>query len=72
MTCKYPHRVTIQMTDDMFKQIKQSLNIRHLMGDLSAVEPDILLLHIVGSIDEGRTGPIFLKSVKESEKEEKK
>jgi len=67
MSSKYPHRLTISMTDDMFKQVKQSLNIRHIMGDLQKTEPDILLLHICKAIDEGETNTIFLRSVKESE-----
>lgn len=67
--CKYPHRVTIAMTDDMFKNVKQSLNLRHMMGDLTLEnEGDILLLHICKAIDENETNPIYLRSIKESKK----
>lgn len=66
--CKYPHRITIAMTDDMFKQVKQALGLRYMLGDIQRTEPDILLLHICKAIDENETNTVFLRSIKESEK----
>jgi len=66
---KYPHRVTVAMTDDMFRQVKQSLNLRYMMGDIAGDnECDILLLHMCKAIDENESNPIFLRSIKESRK----
>jgi len=66
--CKYPHRVTIAMTDDMFNQVKQNLNMRYMMEDIFVGETDILLLNIVKAVDGNETNPIYLESVKESKK----
>ena len=57
------------MTDDMFRQVKQSLNLRYMMGDIAGDnECDILLLHMCKAIDENESNPIFLRSIKESRK----
>jgi hypothetical protein len=58
------------MSDELFKEIKTSLGLRHMMGDVFVGECDILLLSMVKSIDEGETNPIFLRSIKESRKDE--
>ena len=67
---KYPHRITVCMTDKMFDEIKTSLGLRHMMGDLFG-ECDATLLNMVRAIDEGETNPIFLKSIKEAERDKK-
>lgn len=55
------------MTDDMFKNVKQSLNLRYMMGDIAGDnECDILLLHMCKAIDGNESTPIFLRSIKES------
>lgn len=70
MDIKYPNRITVCMTDEMFKEIKTSLGLRHMMGDVFIGECDITLLSMVKAIDEGETNPIFLRSIKESRKDE--
>jgi len=53
----------------MFRQVKQSLNLRYMMGDIAGDnECDILLLHMCKAIDENESNPIFLRSIKESRK----
>jgi len=69
--CKYPHRITIAMTDDLFKTMKSDLGLRHMLGDLGRDDCTILLLNIIKAIDERETNTVFLRSIKEAEKEKK-
>jgi hypothetical protein len=68
MRPKYPNRITVCMTDDLFKTIKSDLGLRHMLGDLGKDDCTILLLNIIKAIDDQESGPIFLRSIKESER----
>ncbi len=68
---EYPHRITVCMTDGIFNEIKTALGLRHMMGDLFG-ECDITLLNMVKAIDDGESNPIYLRSIKEAEKDKKK
>lgn len=65
---KFPNRITIAMTDDMFEKIKKHMNMRYLLGSISKnVETDVLLLHIIAAIENQESNPIFLRSIEEAE-----
>ena len=67
---EYPNRITVAMTDDMFKTIKANLGIRHIMEGLNPhCECDVLLLHMVKAIEDNETNPIYLRSLSEAKKE---
>ena len=65
---EYPHRVVIQMSDKMFKEVKAALSVRNMMGGLFG-ECDLLLLQLVRAIDQGSTNPICLRTIKEARAE---
>ncbi len=54
-------------TDDLMMEIRRSIRIRHMIGDLYG-ETDVMLLHLVAAIDKGETDPIFLMSQREAKK----
>lgn len=62
---KYPNRITICLTDDLFNTIKADMGLRHMLGDINRTDCDILLLHMIKAIDDQESNPIFLKSLKE-------
>lgn len=62
---EYPHRVTVAMTDKMFKEIKQHMYFRAMCGDIAGIETDILIAYLIKAVDEGWSSPIYLRSIKE-------
>lgn len=56
------------MTDDLFETIKSDFGLRHMLGDLGKDDSTILLLNIIKAIDDQESNPIFLRSIKETEK----
>lgn len=65
MEVKYPHRVTMALTDQLLQSIKQNLAFRHVLEDLHG-DTDVLLLQIVNYIETGETDTMFLRSVEET------
>lgn len=63
--CKYPHRVTLALTQEALDQFQQEMNFRHMMGDLSRCMTDSILLHILAKMENPTNSfPVFLEMVK--------
>ena len=61
MDCKYPHRVTVALSDAMFTKLKTEMFMRHKLGDISKSMQDVIILHMINEIENGNsTFPIFL------------
>jgi len=61
MDCKYPHRITIALSDAAFTKLKTEMFMRHTLGDISKSMQDIIILHMINDIENGNnTHPMFL------------
>jgi hypothetical protein len=61
--CKYPHRVTIALTEEAYQKLKKELFINKMMGDIAPDMKNAILWNIVNDIENPtkRSGfPIFL------------
>jgi hypothetical protein len=66
--CKYPHRITIAMTDDLYKGLKTQISIKKMVDDLcpEVSEQDLICLMMVHFIEKNDTStPIYLRSMRE-------
>lgn len=60
--CKYPNYVTLALTEKTFKKLQEEMNMRHMIGDLSASVSDLILLSILSKLEDPKasTFPVFL------------
>lgn len=58
--CKYPHRITINMTNKLHESLKQHLSLQYAMEDLTN-PADLIMLYAVAALDKNET-LIFLKT----------
>lgn len=67
--CKYPHRVTIALTEKAYTDLNKELYVRHVMGDVVPSIANVVLLSILSRIQENDTTPIYLdtEDVKKSD-----
>jgi len=65
MDCKYPHRVTLSLTNEAYKKLKTELYLRAKLGDVSKNSmADAILYHMINDIEQGNTSfPIYLDTV---------
>ncbi len=71
--CKYPHRVTIALTEEAFQKLYKELAVRYQMGDVSPTMADVILFNTIRKIEENDVHPIWLcaSDVKGAEKTRK-
>lgn len=62
---KYPHRITVAVTEEMYKGMKREMSMRYALGSITKNDYDSFVLNCLTAMDDGETNPIFLKSVKE-------
>jgi len=70
---EYPRRVTVAMTEDLYKGLLTQINIKNMTGDLMPEysEIDLIILGMIRAIEEQWSTPVYIRSIEEIKKSRK-
>ena len=58
--CKYPHRVTVCLTDEAFQKLQKEIFINHRMGGFGPSISNLILANVLAKIESQDVHPVWL------------